>query len=68
MNGKKARAIRKKLAAQNTNVRKVSYVKTLHPHKKLFNPDGSVFMTMFTTKRTETCGRSQYQQAKLATT
>ena len=66
MNSKKARSIRQKLAAKAVNVREVSYIKTLHPHKQLFNPDGSFFMTMFTTKRTKDCGRSMYQQAKLA--
>ena len=65
MNGKKARAIRKNIEALGKNVREVSYIKTLHPHKQLFNPDGSFFMTLFTTKRTERCGRSLYKRAKL---
>lgn len=64
MNGKKARAIRKNVEALGKNVREVAYAKTMHA-KRLFNPDGSVFMQLFTTKRTEHCGRSMYKQAKL---
>lgn len=64
MNGKKARAIRKNIEALGKNVREVAYTKTMHS-KHLFKPDGSVFMQLFTTKRTTECGRSAYKQAKL---
>lgn len=63
MNGKKARAIRKSLENNGVNIKQVAYQKTMHA-KRLYNPDGSVFMQLFTTKRVDGCGRSIYQQAK----
>lgn len=62
MNGKKSRAIRKTTGA---DPKQVAYETQWHK-KWLFNPDGSVFKRLSTTKRLADCGRSQYQRFKKA--
>lgn len=63
MNGKKSRAIRKSVENNGVDVTQVAYTNKMHD-KRLYNPNGSVFMQLFTTKRIVSCGRSLYQQAK----